>query len=133
MHWSRRLDRCRFANAVAVAIKQSQRRGAPGCEVGWRAGGETNVIRSAVELRKRQTDDIFPNRFGAAATSANARLTNSLLRPPADSGRAFAFLVLGGNAFDLTAPVGMGDIVRVTGSFAAAFMHAGGLSLCSVP
>ncbi len=51
------------------------------------------------------------------------------MRSPADAGRAFAFLVLGGNAFGLLAPIVTGYIVQATGSFASAFIVAGSLAL----
>jgi MFS family permease len=47
----------------------------------------------------------------------------------ADAGRAFAFLVLGGNVFGLLAPIVTGYIVQATGSFASAFVLAGVLAL----
>jgi MFS family permease len=72
---------------------------------------------------------IFPVSFGNTATATNAALCNDLLRSQADSGRAFAFMVLGGNTFGLLAPIVTGYIVQATGSFAAAFMLAGALSL----
>jgi ACS family glucarate transporter-like MFS transporter len=72
---------------------------------------------------------IFPVSFGGTATATNAALCNDLLRSQADSGRAFAFMVLGGNVFGLLAPIVTGYIVQATGSFAAAFMLAGALSL----
>jgi MFS family permease len=72
---------------------------------------------------------IFPVSFGGTATATNAALCNDLLRSQADSGRAFAFMVLGGNVFGLLAPIVTGYIVQATGSFAAAFMLAGVLSL----
>ena len=72
---------------------------------------------------------IFPVSFSGTATATNAALANDLLRSPADSGRAFAFMVLGGNIFGLTAPIITGYIVQITGSFASAFMLAGALSL----
>jgi ACS family glucarate transporter-like MFS transporter len=72
---------------------------------------------------------IFPVSFGNTATATNAALCNDILRSQADSGRAFAFMVLGGNVFGLLAPIVTGYIVQATGSFAAAFMLAGALSL----
>jgi MFS family permease len=72
---------------------------------------------------------IFPISFGGTATATNAALCNDLLRSQSDSGRAFAFMVLGGNVFGLLAPIVTGYIVQATGSFAAAFMLAGLLSL----
>jgi MFS family permease len=72
---------------------------------------------------------IFPVSFGGTATATNAALANDLLRSQADSGRAFAFMVLGGNVFGLLAPIVTGYIVQATGSFSSAFVLAGGLSL----
>jgi ACS family glucarate transporter-like MFS transporter len=72
---------------------------------------------------------IFPISFGGTATATNAALCNDLLRSQADSGRAFAFMVLGGNVFGLLAPIVTGYIVAATGSFASAFIVAGVLSL----
>jgi MFS family permease len=72
---------------------------------------------------------IFPVSFGGTATATNTALCNDLLRSQADSGRAFAFMVLGGNVFGLLAPIVTGYIVQATGSFSAAFMLAGALSL----
>jgi MFS family permease len=72
---------------------------------------------------------IFPVSFGGTATATNAALTNDLLRSQEDSGRAFAFMVLGGNVFGLLAPIVTGYIVEVTGSFSSAFVLAGVLSL----
>ncbi len=72
---------------------------------------------------------IFPISFGGTATATNAALCNDLLRSQADSGRAFAFMVLGGNVFGLAAPIVTGYIVQETGSFSSAFILAGALSL----
>jgi MFS family permease len=72
---------------------------------------------------------IFPISFGGTATATNAALCNDLLRSQADSGRAFAFMVLGGNVFGLLAPIVTGYIVQATGSFSSAFVLAGALSL----
>ncbi len=72
---------------------------------------------------------IFPISFGGTATATNAALANDLLRSQADSGRAFAFMVLGGNVFGLLAPIVTGYIVQITGSFSSAFVLAGALSL----
>lgn len=72
---------------------------------------------------------IFPVSFSCTATATNAALTNDLLRSSPDSGRAFAFLVLGGNVFGLLAPIVTGYIVQGTGSFASAFVLAGVLAL----
>jgi MFS family permease len=72
---------------------------------------------------------ILPVSFGGTATATNAALANDLLRSQADSGRAFAFMVLGGNVFGLLAPIITGYIVQATGSFSSAFMLAGALAL----
>lgn len=72
---------------------------------------------------------IFPVSFGGTASATNAALATDLLRSPADSGRAFAFMVLGGNVFGVLAPIVTGYIVQITGSFSSAFVLAGGLSL----
>ncbi len=72
---------------------------------------------------------ILPVSFSNTATATNAALTSDLLRAPADAGRAFAFLVLGGNIFGLLAPIVTGYIVQATGSFASAFVLAGVLAL----
>jgi MFS family permease len=72
---------------------------------------------------------IFPVSFGNTATATNAALTNDLLRSQSDSGRAFAFMVLGGNVFGLLAPIVTGYIVQATGSFSSAFMLAGAIAL----
>ena len=72
---------------------------------------------------------ILPVSFGGTATATNAALCNDLLRSQADSGRAFAFMVLGGNIFGLLAPIVTGYIVQATGSFSSAFILAGLLSL----
>ncbi len=67
--------------------------------------------------------------FSNVGPAANAALVSDLLRSPADAGRAFAFLVLGGNSFGLCAPIVTGYIVAATGSFSAAFIVAGILAL----
>lgn len=72
---------------------------------------------------------IFPVSFSGTATATNAALTNDLLRSKADSGRAFAFMVLGGNVFGLLAPIVTGYIVALTGSFSSAFVLAGVIAL----
>ena len=71
---------------------------------------------------------ILPVAFGGTASAVNAALANDLLRSQADSGRAFAFMVLGGNVFGLLAPIVTGYIVQATGSFSSAFVLAGALS-----
>ncbi|MBV9199390.1 MAG: MFS transporter, partial [Alphaproteobacteria bacterium] len=67
--------------------------------------------------------------FGNVGPAANGALVGDLLRSPSDAGRAFAFLVLGGNSFGLLAPIVTGYLVEGTGSFNSAFMLAGGLAL----
>ncbi|MGA7862544.1 MAG: MFS transporter, partial [Stellaceae bacterium] len=67
--------------------------------------------------------------FGNVGPAANGALVGDLLRSPADAGRAFAFLVLGGNTFGLLAPIVTGYIVEATGSFNSAFILAGALAL----
>jgi MFS family permease len=72
---------------------------------------------------------ILPVSFASTTPAANAALTSDLLRSSADSGRAFGFLVLGGNIFGLFAPIVTGYIVAATGSFNSAFILAGVLAL----
>jgi MFS family permease len=67
--------------------------------------------------------------FANTGPAANATLTSDLLRSPADAGRAFAFLVLGGNTFGLIAPIATGYLVDASGSFSSAFIAAGVLAL----
>lgn len=67
--------------------------------------------------------------FANAGPAANATLTSDLLRSPADAGRAFAFLVLGGNLFGLMAPIVTGYLVEASGSFSSAFIAGGTLAL----
>ena len=67
--------------------------------------------------------------FSNAGPATNAALISDILRSPADAGRAFAFLVLGGNSFGLCAPIVTGYIVSATGTFSAAFTVAGVLAL----
>jgi ACS family D-galactonate transporter-like MFS transporter len=67
--------------------------------------------------------------FASTGPAANATLTSDLLRSPADAGRAFAFLVLGGNVFGLFAPIVTGYLVEATGNFSSAFIAAGVLAL----
>lgn len=58
-----------------------------------------------------------------------AALCNDMLRSQADSGRAFAFMVLGGSVFGLLAPIVTGYIVQATGRFGSAFALARFLSI----
>ena len=61
--------------------------------------------------------------------AANGALVGDLLRSPGDAGRAFPFLVLGGDTFGLLAPILTGYIVAGTAGFNAAFVVAGALAL----
>ena len=67
--------------------------------------------------------------FANVGPATNGALTSDLLRSPGDAGRAFAFLVLGGNTFGLLAPIVTGYLVAATGSFNSAFVAAGALAL----
>jgi MFS family permease len=67
--------------------------------------------------------------FANTGPAANATLTSDLLRSPSDAGRAFAFLVLGGNLFGMLAPIVTGYLVEASGSFSSAFIAGGVLAL----
>jgi MFS family permease len=67
--------------------------------------------------------------FAHVGPAANGALVGDLLRSPGDAGRAFAFLVLGGNTFGLLAPIVTGYLVEATKSFNSAFFAAGALAL----
>jgi MFS family permease len=67
--------------------------------------------------------------FSGASQSWNFALTNDLLRSPADTGRAFAFLTLGGNSFGILAPIVTGYLVSATGSFTIPFIVCGVLAI----
>jgi ACS family glucarate transporter-like MFS transporter len=67
--------------------------------------------------------------FANTGPATNAALTSDLLRSPSDAGRAFAFLVLGGNCFGLLAPIVTGYLVEASGSFSPAFIAGGVLAL----
>lgn len=67
--------------------------------------------------------------FSASSQSWNFALTNDLLRSPADVGRAFAFVTLGGNSFGILAPIVTGYLVNSTGNFTIAFVICGILAL----
>lgn len=66
--------------------------------------------------------------FGNVGPTANG-VVSDLLRLPADAGRAFTFLLLGGNSFGLLAPIVTGYLVAATGNFNSAFRLAGVLAL----
>ena len=61
----------------------------------------------------------------ATAISLNFSLVNDLLRNPADSGKAMAILVVGGNSFGIVAPIVTGHVIQLTGSYNWAFGIAG--------
>jgi hypothetical protein len=63
--------------------------------------------------------------FANTGPAANATLTSDLLRSPSDAGRAFAFLVLGGNVFGMLAPIVTGYLVAASGGFSFAFIAGG--------
>jgi MFS family permease len=63
----------------------------------------------------------------ASAVALNIALIGDLLRSSADSGRATALLILGGNIFGILAPIVTGYVVQATGSFDMAFVVAGAL------
>ena len=67
--------------------------------------------------------------FANVGPAANGALVSDLPRSPADAGRAFAFLALGGNTFGLLAPIVTGHLVEWTKSFNSAFIAAGLLAL----
>lgn len=67
--------------------------------------------------------------FSGTSQSWNFALTNDLLRTPADVGRAFALLTLGGNSFGILAPIVTGYLVARTGSFNIPFVVCGALAL----
>jgi cyanate permease len=67
--------------------------------------------------------------FANVGPAANGALVADLLRSPPDAGRAFAFLVLGGNTFGLLAPIVTGYLIEATKSFDSAFIAAGTLAL----
>jgi MFS family permease len=67
--------------------------------------------------------------FSNVGPATNAALVSDILRSPADAGRAFAFLVLGGNSFGLCAPIVTGYILAITDTYSAAFIVAGVLAL----
>ncbi len=67
--------------------------------------------------------------FAHVGPASNGALTGDVLRSPADAGRAFAFLVLGGNTFGLLAPIVTGYLVEATKSFNTAFFAAGALAV----
>jgi MFS family permease len=67
--------------------------------------------------------------FSGTSQSWNFALTNDMLRTPADVGRAFAFVTLGGNSFGLMAPIVTGYLVAATGNFNIAFTVCGVLAL----
>jgi dipeptide/tripeptide permease len=65
----------------------------------------------------------------SSTTSLNWALLNDLLSNPRDVGKAMGFLVVGGNAFGLCAPIVTGYAIAWTGSYDWAFIIAGVLLL----
>ena len=63
----------------------------------------------------------------AATTSQTFALVNDLLPNPRDIGVAMGFVIVGGNLFGMSAPIVTGYIIAATGSYAWAFVIAGGL------
>jgi MFS family permease len=66
----------------------------------------------------------------ATTTSLNFALLNDLLPNPKDVGKAMGFLVVGGNAFGLLAPIVTGYVISISGSYDWAFGIAGLLLVC---
>jgi MFS family permease len=66
----------------------------------------------------------------ATTTSLNFALLNDLLPNPKDVGKAMGFLVVGGNAFGLMAPIVTGYVISISGSYDWAFGIAGLLLVC---
>ena len=67
--------------------------------------------------------------FVPTAMGLNMALTNDLVRDPAYSATAASILLFGGNSFGSLAPIVTGYIVKATGSFDAAFILAGMLTI----
>ena len=63
----------------------------------------------------------------AATTSQIFSLVNDLLPNPRDIGVAMGFVIVGGNIFGMMAPIVTGYVIALTGSYAWAFVIAGGL------
>jgi MFS family permease len=63
----------------------------------------------------------------AVANATNASLLLDLLDSSADAGKATGLLVTGGNVFGMLAPIVTGYVIAGTGSYAGAFVVAGGL------
>jgi MFS family permease len=66
----------------------------------------------------------------ATTTSLNFALLNDLLPNPKDVGKAMGFLVVGGNAFGLLAPIVTGYVISISSSYDWAFGIAGLLLVC---
>ncbi|RQR31435.1 MFS transporter [Burkholderia sp. Bp9143] len=65
----------------------------------------------------------------ASTTSLNFALLNDLLPSSRDIAKAMAFVVIGGNAFGMVAPIATGYVINATGSYNWAFGIAGLLLL----
>ena len=63
----------------------------------------------------------------AVANATNASLLLDLLDLSADAGKASGLLVTGGNVFGMLVPIVTGYVISGTGSYASAFVVAGGL------
>ena len=61
----------------------------------------------------------------ASTTSLNYALLNDLLPDSLNVAKAMAFLVIGGNAFGMIAPIATGYVIKATGSYDWAFGIAG--------
>ena len=92
----------------------------------WRRAWLIPFVQSLAAVITLITITVSSAHVGPAA---NGALVSDLLRSPGDAGRAFAFLVLGGNTFGLLAPIVTGYVVAATGSFNMAFAVAGALAL----
>lgn len=66
----------------------------------------------------------------ATTTSLNFALLNDMLPNPRDVGKAMGFVVVGGNAFGLFAPIVTGYVISISGSYDLAFGIAGLLLVC---
>ncbi|HEV3117731.1 MAG TPA: hypothetical protein VGY58_11800, partial [Gemmataceae bacterium] len=92
------------------------------------SGVREDLDRGVAEANAMVSGYLFANAKAGNVAAHNGVLVSDLLRSPGDAGRAFAFLVLGGNTFGLLAPILTGYIVAATGSFDSAFIVAGALA-----
>lgn len=68
----------------------------------------------------------------ASTTSMNFALLNDLVPSSGDVAKAMAFVVVGGNAFGMVAPILTGYVVNVSGNYNWAFGIAGALLLAGI-